>query len=193
MLGKIADDKTTMAKDDTSVESLKIILLCAAWYCFSSGNNVVGKIVLSDFPYPMTVTMVQLLSISLYVLPIMRLWNVPARQPLSTMYWLKMILPLAFGKFFSSVSSHISIWKVPVSYAHTVKATMPLFVVILSRILLGEKQTKRVYMALVPIVGGVVVATLTEISFNVIGLVSALSATLGFALQNIFSKQVSDY
>ena len=106
-------------RGETRWEAAKIVLLCVAWYSSSSANSVIGKIILSDFPYPMTVSMVQLLSIAVYLLPITKIWDVPKTTQLPLKYWFTMIFPLAFGKFLSSVSSHISIWKVPVSYAHT--------------------------------------------------------------------------
>ncbi|ETN61019.1 Solute carrier family 35 member E1 [Anopheles darlingi] len=178
------------SSNTTTRQTLTVVFLCVVWYVVSSSNNVIGKMILNVFPYPMTVTMIQLTSITVYSGPFFNLWGVRKYVDISWRYYMKFIVPLALGKFLASVTSHISIWKVPVSYAHTVKATMPLFTVILSRLIMRERQTKAVYLSLVPIIVGVGIATLTELSFDVIGLLSALVATMGFSLQNIFSKKV---
>lgn len=167
-----------------------VLTLCLLWYIVSSSNNVIGKMVLNEFPFPVSVTMIQLCSITLYSGPFFNLWGIRKYSSIAWPYYLKLIVPLALGKFLASVTSHISIWKVPVSYAHTVKATMPLFTVILTRLLFREKQSKLVYLSLVPIITGVGIATMTEISFDMLGLICALLSTMGFSLQNIFSKKV---
>lgn len=110
-----------MSDPSTYQQIFKIGLLIIAWYIVSSANNVLGKIILEEFPYPMTVSMVQLLSVSFYSYPLIRLRRIPTLKGVPTKYWFTMILPLAAGKFISSFSAYMSIWKVPLSYAHTGK------------------------------------------------------------------------
>ncbi|XP_046915515.2 solute carrier family 35 member E1 homolog [Dermatophagoides farinae] len=178
-----------MAK--TAYLGLKIVILCLLWYITSAANNVIGKLVLQSFAYPTTITLFQFLSITIYSIPALRCIPGAKRKPIITWtYYFKLIIPLSFGKFFASLTSHISLWAVPVSYAHTVKASMPLFVVVLSRVILGEKQTTKVYISLIPIILGVFIASITELEFNIIGLVAALFSIFIFSLQNIYSKKV---
>lgn len=137
----------------------------------------------------MTVTMVQLTSIALWSPPLLKVLGVRKYESSNWSYHLKMLLPLAFAKFLSSVLAHVSVWKVPVHYAHTVKASMPLFTVLLTRLLFGVRHSWVVYFSLLPIVLGVAVATVTEISFDIVGLLSALMATAGFAIITVYSKK----
>jgi len=116
----------SVSKSDIK-EFIRIVFICIAWYIVSSSNGVLGKTILSQFPYPMTVTMVQLTSIALWSPPMLKLLGVRSYETSNWSYHFKMLFPLAFAKFMSSVLAHISIWKVPVSYAHTVKASMHIF------------------------------------------------------------------
>jgi len=180
-----------LPKDESKQLIIKVVVLCILWFAVSSINNIIGKVVLNRFPFPITVTMIQLVSIFIFLRPTLKYLRVSSLDlKLGKRYYLKMIIPLAFAKFLSSVSSHVSLWKVPVSYSHTVKSAMPLFVVVLSRVLLGEKQTMNIYFSLVPIIAGVIIATATELSFDLLGLMAALFSIFVFSLMNIFSKKV---
>lgn len=62
--------------------------------------------------------MVQLVSIVIYSEPLLRFY-VRGHKTVESGIFKKIIIPLAVGKFLASVTAHISIWRVPVSYSHT--------------------------------------------------------------------------
>lgn len=47
----------------------------------------------------------------------------------------------------------------------------------------------QIYLSLIPIIAGVIIASLSELSFDAIGLISALFSTGLLAVQNIYSKK----
>ncbi|CAF1213238.1 unnamed protein product [Rotaria sordida] len=178
-----------------NISILQLCILILSWYFISSLANIIGKQLLTIFPYPFSVTLTQLFHGWIYSIPLLRLIGIQQSTDVHStrIYYITILVPLAIGKLLSQLTSQISLRLVTISYTHTVKALMPLFTVILSRIILDEEQSITIYLSLLPIIIGVIITSLSELSFDIIGLISALFSTCLLALQNIYSKKTLKY
>ncbi|KJE96983.1 solute carrier family 35 member E1, variant [Capsaspora owczarzaki ATCC 30864] len=167
-----------------------VVGICVLWFLSSALTNNVGKTVLMKFPFPTTVTMTQQLVITFCMYLTLYVFRLHPRQPISMSQYRSLILPLSLAKILTSISSHVSLWLVPVSYAHTIKAIAPIFAVIFSVLILRERHSMKTYISLVPIILGVLLATVTELEFNFIGMLAAIFSMMILSLQNIYSKKL---
>jgi len=120
---------------------------------------------------------------------LMTVWG-KRRRAFTRRHYMNGLLQLCFLKLFSSLSSFFTLLEVPVSYAHTVKAMMPLFTITLSRVILGASYSTKTYMTLMPIVLGVILTSATQLEFNPTGLATAMVSTALASMQSIYSKKV---
>ncbi|KJH49181.1 putative membrane protein [Dictyocaulus viviparus] len=168
---------------------VRVVTICLCWYAVSSASSITNKVLLQRYPYPITLALSNLMWVPIYSIPVLRMWEYKVVK-LTSFQHNRYLIPISVGKAIAAASAYFSLWKVPVSYAHTVKASMPLFSVLLSRIILKETQSKWVYLSLLPIVAGVIVASATELSFSFVGMFSALLSTFTYSLLNILVKKL---
>ncbi|KAK9684749.1 hypothetical protein RND81_10G229100 [Saponaria officinalis] len=169
-------------------KTLELGLLFGAWYLFNIYFNIYNKQVLKAFHFPMTVTLVQFAVGSVFVI-FMWMFNLYKKPNVSGAQLLA-ILPLAVVHTLGNLFTNMSLGKVAVSFTHTIKAMEPFFSVLLSVLFLGERPTPWVLLALVPIVGGVSLASMTEASFNWAGFWSAMASNVTNQSRNVLSKKL---
>jgi len=97
---------------------------------------------------------------------------------------------LGLLRFLVIVFGLISLKHVAASFTETVKASGPFFTVLSAYFLLGEKTSCSRMGSLIPVVGGLMLASATELSFTVIGFVAALLTNTVECIQNVFCKQL---
>jgi len=66
----------------------------------------------------------------------------------------------------------------------------PFFSVLLSALFLGDAPTLPIILSLFPIVGGVALASVSEVSFNWTGFLSAMGSNITFQSRNVLSKKL---
>ncbi|XP_015069702.1 phosphoenolpyruvate/phosphate translocator 1, chloroplastic [Solanum pennellii] len=174
-------------KSKPLMETLVLGSLFGLWYLFNIYFNIYNKQVLKAFPYPVTVTLAQFAVGSVLVI-LMWTLNLYKRPKISGAQ-LVAILPLAAVHTLGNLFTNMSLGKVSVSFTHTIKAMEPFFSVVLSAMFLGEFPTLWVLSSLVPIVGGVGLASMTEASFNWAGFWSAMASNLTNQSRNVLSKK----
>ncbi|XP_050223803.1 phosphoenolpyruvate/phosphate translocator 2, chloroplastic-like isoform X3 [Mercurialis annua] len=142
--------------------------------------------VLKVYPYPATVTAFQLGCGSLMIIT-MWAFNLYEKPKLSRSQFAA-ILPLALAHTMGNILTNVSLGKVSVSFTHTIKAMEPFFTVLFASLYFGQRPSLWIVGSLVPIVGGVALASFTEASFNWIGFSTAMASNVTNQSRNVLSK-----
>ena len=189
---------TEKLKDNNVFFGLVILI----WYFVSVGHNLLNKRLLEKdiFPFPFTLTLLQLFSITTYSFIYITFFSkndkhvvTSVREVLDSRRNRNLVIFLSSIKFLTLVFSHLSLSQVPLAFTHTVKGSLPLFVVFLSTVFLRQTHSRNVYLSLIPIVVGVALVSYNPSHHSSTlswGIIFAFVSTLNLALLNVFSKKL---
>ncbi|EER99986.1 hypothetical protein BDA96_03G002700 [Sorghum bicolor] len=157
------------------------------WYFLNVIFNILNKKIYNYFPYPYFVSLIHLVVGVAYCLVG---WSVglPKRAPINANL-LKLLFPVALCHGIGHVTSNVSFAAVAVSFAHTIKALEPFFSAAATQFILGQQVPLSLWMSLAPVVIGVSMASLTELSFNWTGFINAMISNISFTYRSIYSKK----
>ena len=172
-----------------------------AWYMTSALTNTSSKSILTAFPKPVTLTILQFASVAIWCLILAYLASafpslkrsIPAlkngiMQPSKDVMYTA--LPLSVFQLLGHLLSSYATQKIPVSLVHTIKGLSPLFTVLAYRVIFRIRYARATYLSLVPLTVGVMMACSTDFSTNFWGISCAFVAAIVFVTQNIFSKKL---
>ncbi|CAN6708817.1 unnamed protein product [Malus baccata var. baccata] len=165
-------------------------LQLGSMYLLNIYFNIYNKQVLKVYPFPATVTAFQfgcgtVMIILMWALNLYPRPNLTRSQQFYRWLWHTV----------GNLLTNISLGEIAVSFTHTIKAMEPFFTVVFSALLLAERPSIWVVSSLVPIVGGVALASFTEDRFNYcmfcnrIGFGSAMASNVTNQSRNVLSKK----
>ena len=144
--------------------SARLAAYFALWYAFNIGYNIYNKRFLNAVPLPWTAATVQLCAGVPYVA---LLWASGLRKaPRLSLGNVRTLLSSAAVTTAGHVGGVISFGAGAISFTHIVKATEPVVSALLSAAFFREFLPLPVYLSMLPIVGGVGLASLKELSFR---------------------------
>lgn len=162
-------------------------VIIASWYLSNIGVLLLNKYLLSfyDFSFPIFLTMLHMLACAAYsYISINFLELVPLQHIHSKRQFFK-ILALSAIFCFSVVCGNTSLRYLPVSFNQAVGATTPFFTAIFAFLITCRKESGEVYLALLPVVFGIVLASNSEPLFHLFGFLVCVGSTAGRALKSV--------
>mmetsp|Transcript_9874 Transcript_9874/g.17756 ORF Transcript_9874/g.17756 Transcript_9874/m.17756 type:complete len:383 (+) Transcript_9874:96-1244(+) len=182
--GAVAEEEP--AKSDMG-ETLQVASYFGLWYLFNIGYNIYNKQALNALAFPWTIATIQMATGIFYFVP---LWLTGLRKaPKLSMDDLKTLLPIAFCHTGVHVGAVVALGAGAVSFAHIVKASEPVVTCGANALLLGEVLPMKVYATLLPIIGGVAIASMKELSFTMLALGAAMLSNVSSSLRGVLSKK----
>jgi solute carrier family 35 protein E1 len=162
-----------------------VLALILVYYVSSTLNSVFTKQILISYPRPLTVSLSQQLFSSIVSLGH---YHRSTGKRLDLRRHLRRVMPIALALVIGLVSYRASLLYNAVSFAQVVKSLQPLFAAAMCVVFLGERISPTRLAALVLLVAGVALASVTEVDFRFAGFFLALASALAQAVQAALSK-----
>ena len=99
-------------------------------------------------------------------------------------------LPLTLFQIGGHILSSDAMSRIPVSLVHTIKGLSPLLTILAYRIFFQIHYSVSMYLSLIPLTLGIIMACSANFSANFMGLVTAFGSAILFVTQNIVSKKI---
>lgn len=170
------------------VGNLKVGGIFALWFALNVNYNIFNKklLTLAGPGLTYTVAWIQLFIGLLYILPV---WALKLRpRPELTSAEVKKLIPVAVTHTLTHLGAVVSLGAGAVSFTHIVKSAEPAVSALLSAIFLKSYLPIPVYLSLIPVMAGVAMASLTELSFNWLSFSSAMVSNVASASRGIVGK-----
>ncbi|KAJ1562702.1 hypothetical protein HK096_005175 [Nowakowskiella sp. JEL0078] len=102
------------------------------------------------------------------------------------------ILPVTILHVGNTLFTNASMQNVDIKLTYTIKSAEPLTTAVLMFLMLGKTIPLRLFLSLMPIPIGVLLATIGDVSFNVSGILTALLSTVIASARSVVFKNHSD-
>eukprot|EP00931_Biecheleriopsis_adriatica_P093912 TRINITY_DN6762_c0_g3_i3.p2 TRINITY_DN6762_c0_g3~~TRINITY_DN6762_c0_g3_i3.p2 ORF type:complete len:424 (+),score=102.16 TRINITY_DN6762_c0_g3_i3:180-1451(+) len=185
---RAAEKAAEPAKEKGFMDTYGVPIYIALWYVFNIGYNIYNKKALIAYPYPWACALWQmafgwLIFVPLWILRVRKVPKLNVSQAVT-------LAPAALGHLATHVGAVVAFFAGAVSFGHIVKASEPVVSSLLNFAFLGEVMPWQVYASLLPIIGGVGLASASELSFNWLCFGAAMGSNLGSASRAVYSKKV---
>ena len=167
---------------------VRVAFYFGVWFALSVGYSITNKRLTNAFPMPWSVATATVVVGGVFV---SALWALGLRTPpkLSSEAIWRTFLPIGTFHAIGHIAGTVGTAAGSVSFAQVVKAAGPVYACALSALVLKQAVSVRVWLSLAPIVAGVALATVKELSFAWAALLGAVISDLALALRNVLSKQ----
>ncbi|XP_002516337.2 UDP-galactose transporter 1 [Ricinus communis] len=168
------------------------LLAIIQWWVFNVTVIIMNKWIFQklDFKFPLTVSCVHFIcsSIGAYLaIKVLKLKPLIVVDPEDR--W-RRIFPMSFVFCVNIVLGNVSLRYIPVSFMQTIKSFTPATTVVLQWLVWRKYFDWRIWASLVPIVGGILLTSVTELSFNMFGFCAALFGCLATSTKTILAESL---
>jgi len=165
---------------------VKVVILVVLWYATSILAITTSKLSMQIAPVPFCLCLMQCLTAT-FISAVVRKFLGVARGvgEESPILW-KTSVTYTLGFIFTNLGFSLA----TAPFVETVKSSEPISTVLLAFFLLGEVDSVRTYTCLIPIVIGVAMASLGDMTMTLTGFLVVQGSNIGFSARAVYAKQL---